>query len=107
MISVFDRLFHRALYSRTAPRTPPSLKAMQRVRSALLQCVEDCEGGQVARLRLQVEKARTAQELWLLRNDAYQVVSQHHNQCVAAERINKLLPLFNGLVAPSQLSKIR
>lgn len=105
-MSVFKRLFRRTLHWRTRPSKRPSLQAMQRVRSALRECVDDCEGSQVTRLRMQIEKADTAQELWLLRNDAYQVISQHHNQCVAAERINKMLPLFDGLVAPGQLSRI-
>ncbi len=106
MISAFDQLFRRSLFLRPASRKRPSLQSLQRVRSALLLCVEDCDGVQAARLRMQIEAADTAQELWLLRHEAFQVISQLHTQGEAAGRINDLLPLFEGLVAPRQLSRI-
>jgi len=106
MMSAVARLFRRALHARLAPQPSSSLRQLQRIRHALRDCVNDCAGSQAARLQGRIEKARNAQELWLLRNDAYQVISQHHDQRVAAERINQMLPLFNGLVAPRQLSKI-
>lgn len=72
-----------------------------------MRCIDDCEGIQVERLRHQIDKARNVQELWMLRNDAYQLVSQQHNQSQAAERINRLLSVFEGWIAPSQLTRIR
>jgi len=106
-MSAVARLFRRALRVHMAPRKRPSPRQLQRVRHALRGCVNDCTGGQAVRLQGRIDKARTAQELWLLRNDAFQVISQRHSQRVAAERINQILPLFNGLVAPRQLAKIR
>lgn len=54
-----------------------------------------------------MDQAHTPQELWLLRNDAYQLISQRHNQSVAAERINRLIQYFEGWLEPKQLIRIK
>lgn len=104
MIARLTRLFKK-------PRAPglrhASLQDMQTIRSALLQCVTDCDGMRAVRLRHQIESAKSAQELWLLRNDAYQLVSQRHSQAVAAERINALIHCFEGILDARQLVRIR
>jgi hypothetical protein len=107
VIQVIDRIFRVALQPHSTPRRTATLKDLQTIRSALMRCIDDCEGIQVERLRHQIDKARNVQELWMLRNDAYQLVSQQHNQSQAAERINRLLSVFEGWIAPSQLTRIR
>ncbi|MDQ7744887.1 hypothetical protein [Hydrogenophaga pseudoflava] len=77
------------------------------IRSALLQTVADCDGISVHRLRHKIEHTQTVQDLWLLRNDAYQLISQATSQTVAAERINALLAVFEGWVDARQLGRIR
>jgi hypothetical protein len=73
----------------------------------MVACMNDCEGLQSQRLHLKIMAAATAQDLWMLRNDAYQVISQHHSQAEAASRINHLIDTFQGWVEPRQLVKIR
>ena len=61
----------------------------------------------ISRLRSKIDQARTAQELWMLRNDAFQIISQQHDQSVAAERINALITHFDGWLEPRQLVRIK
>ncbi|MBA4261830.1 MAG: hypothetical protein C0443_07360 [Comamonadaceae bacterium] len=74
---------------------------------ALLRCIDDCDSVSARRLNHQIIHAQTAQELWLLRNDAYQLISRQTSQAVAAERINALISSFQGWVEPSQLVRIK
>lgn len=104
MIARLTRLFKGA----GAPaRRHPSLQDMQLIRTALMEAIADCDGLPSTRLRHKIETAKSVQELWLLRNDAYQQVSQRHTQNVAAERINALIPFFEGIVDRRQLVRIR
>lgn len=107
LIQVIDRIFRVALQPHATPRRSASLKDMQTIRNALMHCIADCEGAPVQRMRHLIERARSVQELWLLRNDAYQIISRQYNQSQAAERINRLMTVFEGWIAPSQLTRIR
>lgn len=89
------------------PRKMPSISQLIAIRQALLGCVLDCEGIATQRLRHKIDRAQTPQELWQLRNDAYQIISQHHNQTIAAERINALIVRFRGWVEAKQLVRIK
>lgn len=84
-----------------------SLKDLAVIRRPLLSAIEDCIDQQALRLRTKIESARTPQELWMLRNDAFQLISQQHNQAVAAERINELIQCFEGWLEPKQLMRIK
>lgn len=106
MISSLTRFFKGTIAPRKAVRSTPSLKDIQTIRSALLQCVADCDGVPVHRLRHKIEHSQSIQDLWLLRNDAYQLISQATSQTVAAERINALLEVFEGWVEARQLVRI-
>ncbi|WP_297656921.1 hypothetical protein [Hydrogenophaga sp.] len=79
---------------------------MANIRHQLQGSIEDCTSESAHRLRKKIDQARTPQELWLLRNDAYQLISQQHNQAVAAQRINGLIPSFEGWLEPRQLVRI-
>ncbi len=107
MIATFARFIKGSLQSRTPGRRPPRLKDLQPIRSALLQCIIDCDNVPALRLRHKIGQAKTAQELWLLRNDAYQLISQQTSQTVAAERINALITHFDGWLEPRQLVRIK
>jgi uncharacterized protein (DUF2342 family) len=107
LIPTLARLFKGKMPPRKAAKSSPSLKDLQSIRSALLQCVADCDGASVQRLRHKIAHSQTAQDLWLLRNDAYQLISQQTSQTVAAERINALLAVFEGWVEARQLVRIR
>lgn len=107
MIPTLTRLFKSKMAPRKPVKSTPSLKDILAIRSALLQCVADCDGVPVFRLRHKIEHTQTPQELWMLRNDAYQLISHQHSQNVAAERINALIAVFDGWVEPRQLVRIR
>ena len=107
MIANFARFIKGSLKPRAPGRRPPSLKDLQSIQTALLQCITDCDNVPAQRLRHKIEQAKSAQELWLLRNDAYQLISQQTSQAVAAERINALIAHFDGWLEPRQLVRIK
>ena len=107
LISALTRIFRVNIASRQRAQKTPSLKELARIRRHLERSIEDCPGTPATRLRKQIDQAHTPQELWLLRNDAYQLISQRHNQSVAAERINRLIQDFEGWLEPKQLIRIK
>ncbi|MBS3910243.1 MAG: hypothetical protein KGZ70_00115 [Hydrogenophaga sp.] len=107
MITTITRLFRFAFTPRHLARKPATLGDLVNIRKALLLSLEDCTSVGAARLRNQVAQAKTPQELWMLRNDAYQIISQRHNQSVAAERINDMIRLFEGWLDPKQIARIK
>lgn len=107
MIATIARLIGMRVKPRAHARKTASLKELVCIRSAMLTCIDDCEGPSSQRLRNKISHAQTPQELWLLRNDAYQMISQRHNQTVAAERINNLMASFEGWLEPKQLIRIK
>lgn len=107
LIPSIKRMFNFALRPRHQTRKPASLKDMATMRQALLLSLADCNSPGVDRLRSKVEQAKAPQELWMLRNDAYQLISQQHNQSVAAERINDMIHFFEGWLDPKQIAKIK
>jgi hypothetical protein len=88
-----------------ASRKTSRLTDLQVIRTALQHCVEDCQGIAIDRLSLRIASARTHQELWLLRSDAYRLISLSHCQSVAAQRISGLLHYFEGWVAPQEVRR--
>ena len=106
LISALTRMIRVNIAPRQRERRKPSLKDLAQIRRQLAHSIDDCTSDSAQRLRKQIEQARTPQELWLLRNDAYQQISQQHNQSVAAERINRLIQHFEGWLDPRQLVRI-
>ncbi len=107
LISTLVRLLDAAQGNRPKLRKRPSLKELLAIRQALLDCVSDCDSPTAQRLRHKIGQSQTPQDLWQLRNDAYQIISQRHNQKVAAERINALMADFQGWVDAKQLARIK
>lgn len=107
MLATLTRLVRNTLQPGASGRKVASLRDLQGIRSALMQSIEDCESIQTERLRLKITSAKNAQELWLLRNDAYQIISQHHSQSSAVTRINGLMSAFEGWLEPQHLGKIK
>ncbi len=107
MIPTIARFIRGSLKQRIPGRKTPSPKDLQAIRVALLRCIEDCDSVPSRRLSHKIIHAQTPQELWLLRNDAYQLISQQTSQAVAAERINALISTFEGWVEPRQLVRIK
>lgn len=107
MIPTIARIIRGTLKPRSAVRKTPTLKDIQVIRNALLKCVADCDSAPAQRLRHKIAHTLTAKELWMLRNDAYQLISQQHDQTAAAARINDLISAFEGWLEPNQLVRIK
>lgn len=106
MITSLVRILGVTMAPHQRPARTASLKDLAMIRNQLMRSVADCTTQAAQRLRKKIDQARTAQELWMLRNDAYQLISQQHNQSVAAERINALIECFEGWLEPKQLVRI-
>lgn len=87
-------------------RSTTRLTELGTVRTAMLQAVEDCTGLPAQHLQLKIRSARTHRDLWMLRSDAYHLIALHHCQSIADQRIHHLLHLFEGWVAPQELSRV-
>jgi len=107
VLNALTRLLSVAFKPREPARRVPRLKDIAPIRNHLLRTIEDCMTQQAHRLRAQIEGAGSPQELWLLRNDAFQLISQQHSQQVAAQRIDSLIQVFDGWLDPKQLVRIR
>jgi len=107
LIPTITRMFRAALTPRHPPRKTATLKDLGRIRQAFLLSLEDCTSVGAARMRAKLAHAKTPQELWMLRNDAYQLISQQHNQSVAAGRINDMIRHFEGWLDPKQIARIK
>lgn len=78
------------------------VQIQQAVRSAL----HDCTDVRGQRIQFKIDNSRTPVELWALRSDLHQCIAQIHNERVATTRINDMLPVFEGWIPASQLTKI-
>lgn len=107
VITSIARWLGTSLDARKRSAQRATLKDLASIRRPLLRSIEDCLDQQALRLRKKIESARTPQELWMLRNDAFQIISQQHDQSVAAERINALIQSFEGWLEPKQLVRIK
>ena len=84
-------------------RNDTSLSA---IRMAMIEQVLDCPPARSRQARVQVAVARTAQQLWLLRGEIYQVISNEFGQKEAERRLAWLEPLFAGHL-PAQRGALR
>ncbi|MGE0096850.1 MAG: hypothetical protein AB7S86_00755 [Hydrogenophaga sp.] len=107
MISSLARIFGVTMAPHQRSPRSASLKDLAMIRNQLMRCIADCTSQTAQRLRSKIDQARSAQELWMLRNDAFQLISQQHNQSIAAERINALIQCFEGWLEPKQLVLIK
>jgi hypothetical protein len=85
-------------------RAPPA--GVESVRRQLLAVLDDCQGFEVDRVRWRLHMAERAQELWLLRDAVFQVISSQHCQAQAAERINELVPAFQRVLPGHLLQRV-
>lgn len=106
LINALTRMLRVNLAPRQRPARTASLKDLAQIRRQLVRSIDDCTSESAQRLRKKIDEARTPLELWLLRNDAYQLISQQHDQSVAARRINTLIHSFEGWLEPKQLVRI-
>jgi hypothetical protein len=76
------------------------------LRHLMLGLLADCSGVRCDRARVHLQQARSAQDLWLARSEIFQLLASEHCQSQAAERINALLPAFEGWLPPRMLAPV-
>jgi hypothetical protein len=76
------------------------------IKQSLETLLDDCPSASAERVLHQINLARTPGELWYLRCEMHQCISHAHNQSEASKRINSLMSLFTGWVAPQKLTEI-
>jgi hypothetical protein len=89
----FIRRLINGIKSHTAAQPP-----LEEMRQAMVESVIDCSPKSTRAVRTQVSAATSAQQLWLLRSEVYQAVSDEFGQSEAERRISALTPLFEGFV---------
>lgn len=89
----------------TGPRTATTAD-MARIRRAMGEQVLDCELRVGRRVRTQLDAASTVMQLWLLRSEIYQAVSDQFGQHEAMRRVKLLTPEFEGLLPERQLRSV-
>jgi hypothetical protein len=96
-------LASRPAADETGPREP---RCIEDLRQRSLEAIADCTRPNDERLRLQLQRALTAQQLWLARSDLYQAIARQHCEAEAVRRINALVPAFEGWLPPGALTML-
>lgn len=79
---------------------------IDQLRQRALEVLADCASPQDERIRAQLTRARTAQQLWEARCDMYQTIARRHCESEAVRRLNGLLPAFEGWLPSSSLTPL-
>lgn len=85
----------------SGPRSA-SLTELARIRRVMGEQVLDCDLRAARRVRAHLETAATPMQLWLLRAEIYQAVADEFGQPEAMRRVERLAPLFDGLLPARQ-----
>ena len=106
MTLVFNRLLNHTI-SRLRMRFMTTSQApVDQIQLQFRALLKDCDDLNAQRVSYRVNGAITAEDLWHLRSELYQCISQLHSQSEAAIRINSLLPSFAGWIPALQCIKI-
>lgn len=89
-----------------AAGTPPKLHSINELRQSSLNLLADCTRPHDGRIRLQLNRAATAQQIWAMRSEIYQAVARQHCEAEAARRLDELLPIFEGWLPPGALTRL-
>ncbi|SFU97065.1 hypothetical protein SAMN05216350_11020 [Polaromonas sp. YR568] len=87
-------------------RSTISRLPVEEIRESLQALLHDCKDMRSERVLYKINVAQTPSELWMLRSDLHQCISQAHTQTEAADRINSLIGVFEGWLPASQLTRI-
>lgn len=106
MTLVLNRFFSHAIPHLRMPFTSDSRVPVEQIKLQFRLLLKDCADRNATRMSYRINGASTADELWQLRNELHQCISQLHSQSEAAKRINSLLPMFEGWIPARQRIKI-
>jgi hypothetical protein len=102
----------RRIFGTVAPvfsdsgRAQVNRRPVEQIRESLQTLLDDCQDMRSQRVLYKIRVAQTPSELWLLRSDLHQCISQNHTQTEAADRINSLIEVFEGWLPAGQLTRI-
>ncbi len=99
----FSSLIGTRMFGASDEQSRLELPAIQQEMLATLQ---DCPCDRSGQLEQRIQSARTPADLWMLRSDVHQCISQTYTQTEASARINSLAPLFKGWVPDSQRAPV-
>ena len=88
----------RAIARPALRRSGARLSDVHQARQRMLQSVSDCSDESALRLRARIHSARSHKDLWMLRSEAYRIISLNHCQSIAVERIEALMHVFDDWV---------
>ena len=71
-------------------RTPAPGRSFDAVRFEFMRALDDVPGRHAAHVATQIDRATSMHELWHLRLDIFNLVSCHHDQAEADERLARL-----------------
>lgn len=89
-----------------AVSAPPVTMPIDDVREQVRRALAGCEGPLAERMRWRIDAARTAQDLWLMRGEVFQLVAAAYCQAEAQQRVNALLPAFEGWLPARLLTTV-
>lgn len=99
----WKKSLHSWLHESTAK---PPKERLEQLRLQLHGALHRCEGPMCERLRWRIDDAPTAQHLWQLRGEIFQLVSREFCQEEAVRRINALLPAFSRWLPKRLLTRV-
>ena len=102
---VLQRLLGTSVTS-SSHQLAQKLRGIEPLRNSLHEAMHARTDISAQRMTHKINMARTPAELWLLRSDLHQCISQVHSHGVAAERINALIPAFEGRLPATKLRRI-
>jgi len=98
---IFMGFWHRLMHRRALHYRQPISNIKQDFETLL----HDCETTR-DRVVCKIQSARTPADLWDLRCEVHQCISQAHSQAEASRRINSLVNVFAGWVPAHKLTQI-
>mgnify|MGYP006334956523 FL=1 len=105
MISTVKNLWSRARAHKQEARTLEPMD-LALIKQLMVDSLDGSDDMSAERLRYTLARAQSATDLWMLRSDLYQHLSNRHSQSVAAQRINSLRHCFSGWVSASQINRV-
>ena len=106
MTLVLHRFFGHTLPFLHMPFMGNHRVPVDQIKQQLRALLSDWDDKRAQRVGYRISGALTADELWQIRSELHQCISQLHSQTEAARRINSLLPTFTGWVPARQLVNI-
>lgn len=103
---VLHRFFGHGMPQLRMPFMADHRVPVDQIKQQLRALLVDCSDKRAQRVSYRISGAVSADELWQIRSELHQCISQLHSQTEAARRINSLLPSFNGWVPARQLVQI-